>query len=401
MAPPQFGMSHVGRPASSSPCRPLETPPSVARHAMARSEKPAAATVLRLGSRVELLGSAGWTPAVVDGALAPGRFRLLVGDGAVSEEISAGDGRLRPEPPAADDGFANALEGGEKVEALLDGSWRRVTLLGTKVLKLDGGARQLQCTVRTAAGIGSPATEESLPADKVRPCWRWDATTGWQHEPGTANASRKAAGGEAAEAIGNGAEAATKGRAAAQQEAGRAGAAVEGHGEVAEAEAAGAAEEEATAEALAGPEAAGEKAGAAEAEGEVKGEAEGEAAAAGTISAGDAMELTSEEVGLRGSWYTVTVAELNLPEAAAGAEGEAPGAEGGAKGEVLVKYDAEGYGEERVARCRLRPPPPPLSAAPPSWPSRLRHGEALQLSYEQGWYTPLVLLHPLSVSTLP
>ena len=40
-------------------------------------------TLLRLGSRVELLGSAGWTPAVVDGALAPGRVRLLVGDGAV------------------------------------------------------------------------------------------------------------------------------------------------------------------------------------------------------------------------------------------------------------------------------------------------------------------------------
>ena len=150
-------------------------------------------TLLRLGSRVELLGSAGWSPAVVDGALAPGRFRLLVGDGAVSEEISAGDGRLRPEPPAADGDFANALEGGEKVEALVDGSWRRVTLLGTKVLKLDGGARQLQCTVRTAAGIGSPATEESLPAGKVRPCWCWDAATGWQHEFGTAKTSRKAA----------------------------------------------------------------------------------------------------------------------------------------------------------------------------------------------------------------
>ena len=372
----------------------------------------AASTLLRLGSRVELLGSAGWTPAVVDGALAPGCFRLLVGDGAVSEEITAGDGRLRPEPPAADDDFANGLEGGEKVEALVDGSWRRVTLLGTKVLKLDGGARQLQCTVRTAAGIGSPATEESLPADKVRPCWRWDATTGWQHEPGTAKASRKAAGGEvhaeAAEAVGNGAEAATKGTAEAQQEAGRADAAEEGHGEVAEAEAAGAAEEAATAEALADP-AAGEKAGAVEAEGEVKGEAEseaeGEAAAAGTVSVsvGDTMELTSEEVGLRGSWYTVTVAELNLAEAeaGAGAEGEAQGAEGEGKGEILVKYDAEGYGEERVARCRLRPPPPPLSAAPPSWPSRLRHGEALQLSHEHGWYTPLVLLHPLSVSTLP
>ena len=340
---------------------------------------------LRLGSRVELHGSTGWTPAVVDGALAPGRFRLLVGDGAVSEEISAGDGRLRPEPPAADGDFANALEGGEKVEALVDGSWRRVTLLGTKVLKLDGGARQLQCTVRTAAGIGSPATEESLPADKVRPCWRWDETTGWQHGPDTANASRKAAGGEAAEAIDNGA--ATEGTAAAQQEAGRAGAAEEGRGAVAEAEGAGAAEEEAAAEALADPEAAGEKAGAAEAEGEVKGEAEGEAAAAGTISVGDAMELTSEEVGLRGSWYTVTVAELSLPEAVAGAEA---GAEGEAKGQILVKYDAEGYGEERVARCRLRPPPPPLSAAPPSWSSRLRHGEALQLSYEHGWCTPLV-----------
>ena len=56
-------------------------------------------TLLRLGSRVELLGSAGWTPAVVDGALAPGRVRLLVGDGAVSEEVTAEDGRLRPEPP--------------------------------------------------------------------------------------------------------------------------------------------------------------------------------------------------------------------------------------------------------------------------------------------------------------
>ena len=72
-----------------------------------------------------------------------------------------------------------------------------------------------------------------------------------------------------------------------------------------------------------------------------------------------------------------------------GVPGEA-GAEGEAKGQILVKYDAEGYGEERVARCRLRPPPPPLSAAPPSWSSRLRHGEALQLSYEHGWCTPLV-----------
>ena len=149
----------------------------------------------RLGSRVELLGPAGWTPAVVDSAIAPGRFRFLVGSGPASEEMSAEDGRLRPEPPAAEDDFAATLEGGDAVEALVAGSWRRVTLLGCKVLKLDSGARQLQCTVRTAAGIGSPATEESMPADKVRPCWRWDAATGWQHEPGTTKAGRKVAGG--------------------------------------------------------------------------------------------------------------------------------------------------------------------------------------------------------------
>merc|ERR1740124_987839 len=85
------------------------------------------------------------------------------------------------------------------------------------------------------------------------------------------------------------------------------------------------------------------------------------------------MELTSDEVGLRGSWYAVTVAEV---EAGAGA----------GAGEVLVRYEAEGYGEEKVARHRLRPPPPPLSAAPPSWSSRLRHGEPLQLSFEHGWW---------------
>ena len=112
------------------------------------------------------------------------------------------------------------------------------------------------------------------------------------------------------------------------------------------------------------------------------------------------MELTSEEVGLRGSWYTVSVAALELPEAAR-AEGGAHGAEGGAEGAVLVKYDAEGYGEERVARCRLRPLPPPLSAAPPSWASRLRHGEALQLSYEHGWCARLVPVHALSARKRP
>ena len=41
-------------------------------------------TLLRLGSRVELRGSAGWTPAVVDGALAPGRVRLLPRDAGLA-----------------------------------------------------------------------------------------------------------------------------------------------------------------------------------------------------------------------------------------------------------------------------------------------------------------------------
>ena len=96
------------------------------------------------------------------------------------------------------------------------------------------------------------------------------------------------------------------------------------------------------------------------------------------VTVGEAMETTSFDEGLIGSWYEVKIVRL-------GAEGDTE--EGAGPGKVLVTY-ACSPDEEWVAHNRLRPMPPPTPTQPTSaaWTRWLRAKDVCELRYEQGYW---------------
>ena len=302
---------------------------------------------LRLGSKLEVRGATGWTPASVVGAVCPGRFRVAL-VGAETIEVMSDEERLRPAPPAAGgEDYVTGLADGAAVEAYVAGSWQRASFSGAKMQRLESGARHTQCSVE----VGNDGAPSSVSADEVRPCWEWSAAGGWQQ--GSARPDDPAPAASEATAM-----------EAAEPAAPASAATTNGVHTTDDGQVAGASEEP-----VPPPPPSGADAATADAGGEMEQDDSAAAPAAVEITVGAEMELTSFEDGLKGSWYAVRVEEVGCSD-----------------GTVRVQYTAEGYGEERAAPERLRPPPPPLSAAPTGWASRLRSGELVQLSYEHGWW---------------
>ena len=306
---------------------------------------------LRLGVKLEVRGATGWTPATVTGAVCPGRFRVAL-VGAETIEVSSDEERLRPAPPdAGGEDYVSGLAAGAAVEAFMAGSWQRASFAGAKMQRLESGARHTQCSVE----VGDGGVPSSVSADEVRPRWEWSVAGGWKQGGAQADDAAPAAASEpTATEVAEPAAAATANGVAADDD-----------GHVADAS-----------EEPVPPPPSGDGAATADAGGEAEPMAEDDSAAAPAaaaeaveIAVGAEMELTSFEDGLKGSWYAVRVEEVGCSD-----------------GAVRVQYTAEGYGEERAAAERLRPPPPPLGAAPTGWASRLRSGELVQLSYEHGWW---------------
>ena len=232
------------------------------------------------------------------------------------------DVRPRAPPPPAD--YVAGLEAGASVEALTsDGIWSPAAFLACKMLRSDGGARKCQCTVRMAVTGGEPK-EETVDDHCVRPHKEW--TDGaWVDAPGAALAHKEPA---AANGTASGGEAAPGG-------------------------------------------AGGEAAPSAPPAPPVP-------TVIHPVAAGDAMEVTSFDEGLIGSWYEVKVVKLY-------AEGEAEGA----AGQALVMYTAYPDNSNEwvdIARLRPVPPPNPTLPTPAAWTRRLTNGDPIELRYEQGWW---------------
>ena len=294
----------------------------------------ASAYVPGTGIEIAAPSVSGWREATVQSVSPDGASLTIelspleppaVGGGTVVCKLT--EVRPRPPPPPAD--YVAGLDEESVVEACgPDGIWQAAAFRAAKMLRSDGGARKLQCTVKMLA-VG----EETVLDEKyLRPLLEWSAGE-WKPARPSAALAHKPTG------------------------------------------AAPMAVDDAPPPPPAPP---------------------ADPAAPITfpppvltvlhpVAVGDAMEVTSLEEGLIGSWYAVTVTKLGTAADA----GKDPAADDGQY--ALVEYEADGDAAaetEWVSCLRLRPTPPPPPAVPTAtaWTRRLTSKDTVELSYEQGWW---------------
>ena len=277
-------------------------------------------SMLAVGSACEAKVPGGWAP----GTMASTDSVTLKSSPSGAPVALASSADVRPPPPdhnAMD--FVAGLEVETVVEALAqDGVWQPAAFLACKMMRGDGGVRKCQCTVRLHAS----GEEEVVDETGVRPFLAWEGGA-WvaATAPPAQEAKSVAADGDDAMAV--------DGSAAADGEA------------------APYVPPPPVMPTIVHP-----------------------------VAVGDAMEVTSLEEGLIGSWYEVKVTKLGS---------DADAAEGGGEGMAQVQYiKYPDQDLEWVERPRLRPFPPPNPSVPTAaaWTRKLQAGDMVELNYESGWW---------------